>query len=108
MIEQIDVATRMARSIDLPVIIDGNAGFGDPLHTRRTITAYEDAGLAGIHLEYQVYLKRTSYHKGLEHIVPTEDFLEKIRHTPQGRGSHRPAGILPYRGEDHGTGRVGP
>jgi len=85
MIEQIDVATRMARSIDLPVIIDGNAGFGDPLHTRRTITAYEDAGLAGIHLEYQVYLKRTSYHKGLEHIVPTEEFLEKIRHALDAR-----------------------
>jgi methylisocitrate lyase len=85
MTEQIDVAAKVARSVSLPVIVDGNAGFGDPLHTRRTITAYEDAGLAGVHIEDQVYPKRASYHKGLEHIVPVEEFLEKMRHALDAR-----------------------
>ena len=85
MTEQVEVGARVARSVDLPVIVDGNAGFGDPLHTRRTITAYEDAGLAAIHIEDQVYPKRASYHKGLEHIVPIEEFLVKMRHALEAR-----------------------
>ena len=51
MTEQIEVAAKVARAVSLPVIVDGDAGFGDPLHTRRAVTAYEDAGLAGIHIE---------------------------------------------------------
>ena len=85
MTEQVEVGARVARSVDLPVIVDGNAGFGDPLHTRRTINAYEDAGLAAIHIEDQVYPKRASYHKGLEHIVPIEEFLVKMRHALDAR-----------------------
>ena len=85
MTEQIDVAARVAGAVDLPVIVDGNAGFGDPLHTWRTVNAYEDAGLAGIHIEDQIYPKRASYHKGLEHIVPIDDFLDKMRHALDAR-----------------------
>ena len=85
MTEQLGVAARVAAAVDLPVIVDGNAGFGDPLHARRTVTAYEDADLAAIHIEDQVYPKRASYHKGLEHIVPIDEFLDKMRHALDAR-----------------------
>ena len=78
--EQIDVASWIVRAVDLPLIVDGDAGFGDVLHTIRAVEEFEYAGVAGIHLEDQVFPKRVSYHKGLEHIIPLEDFEEKIHY----------------------------
>ncbi len=78
--EQIAVASWIVRAADLPLIVDGDAGFGDVLHTMRAVQEFEYAGVAGIHLEDQVFPKRASYHKGLEHMVPLEEFEEKIRY----------------------------
>ena len=83
--EQIEVASWIVRAVDLPLIVDGDAGFGDVLHTMRTVEEFEYAGVAGIHLEDQVFPKRVSYHKGLEHIIPLEDFVQKIRYALSAR-----------------------
>jgi len=83
--EQIDVASWIVRAVDLPLIVDGDAGFGDVLHTIRAVEEFEYAGVAGIHLEDQVFPKRVSYHKGLEHIIPLEDFEEKIHYALSAR-----------------------
>ena len=83
--EQIAVASWIVRSVDLPLIVDGDAGFGDVTHTIRTVEEFEYAGVAGIHLEDQVFPKRASYHKGVEHIVPLEDFEEKIAYALSAR-----------------------
>ena len=85
MTEQVEVARKVAGAVDLPVICDAGAGYGDPVHTMRTVRAYEDAGLAGLHIEDQVYPKRASYHMGLEHITPFDEFLEKMRYALQAR-----------------------
>lgn len=83
--EQIEVASWIVRAVDIPLIVDGDAGFGDVLHTIRTVEEFEYAGVAGIHLEDQVFPKRVSYHKGLEHIIPLEDFEEKIHYALSAR-----------------------
>ena len=44
--------------------IDGGAGFGDPVHTMRTVRTYEEAGLAGMHIEDQVNPKRCGHLDG--------------------------------------------
>ena len=85
MTEQVEVARKVANAVNLPVICDAGAGYGDPVHTMRSVRAYEDAGLAGMHIEDQVYPKRASYYMGLEHIIPLEDFLDKMRYSLQGR-----------------------
>ena len=85
MTEQVEVARKVAGAVDLPVICDGDAGFGDPLHTMRAVRAYEDAGLGGMHIEDQVFPKRASYHKGLEHITPMDEFLQKMTYALQAR-----------------------
>ena len=85
MTEQVEVAKRVASATDLPVICDGGAGYGDPLHTMRAVRTYEDAGLGGMHIEDQVFPKRASYHKGLEHVISMEEFLEKMRYALQAR-----------------------
>jgi len=85
MTEQIEVARWIVRAVDLPLIVDGDAGFGDILHTIRAVQEFEYAGVAGIHLEDQVFPKRVSYHKGLEHIIPLDEFEEKIRYALSAR-----------------------
>ena len=85
MTEQVEVAKRVAAGADLPVICDAGAGYGDPVHTMHAVKTYENAGLAGMHIEDQVFPKRASYHKGLEHVIPADEFLEKIRYALQAR-----------------------
>lgn len=83
--EQVEVAGKIARSVDIPVICDADAGFGDPIQVLRTVREFEDAGIAAIHIEDQVYPKRASYHRGIEHVVPLEEFLAKIRYALHAR-----------------------
>jgi methylisocitrate lyase len=83
--DQVEVAQKVARAVDLPVIADAGTGFGDPLHVMRCVREFETAGIAGIHIEDQVYPKRASYHKGLEHIAPLEEFRERITYALQAR-----------------------
>jgi 2-methylisocitrate lyase-like PEP mutase family enzyme len=83
--EQVEVAQKVAHAVNLPVIADAGAGYGDPLHVMRCVREFEAAGIAGIHIEDQVYPKRASYHKGLEHIVPMPEFVERMSYALKAR-----------------------
>jgi 2-methylisocitrate lyase-like PEP mutase family enzyme len=83
--EQVAVAGRVARAVNIPVICDAGAGFGEPMHTARTVEEFEMAGIAAIHIEDQIYPKRISYFRELEHIVPLDDFLLKIEYALKAR-----------------------
>jgi 2-methylisocitrate lyase-like PEP mutase family enzyme len=83
--EQVEVAQKVAHAVNLPVIADAGAGYGDPLHVMRCVREFEMAGIAGIHIEDQVYPKRASYHKGLEHIVPLQEFVERMSYALKAR-----------------------
>src|SRR3989442_6001406 len=83
--EQVEVAKKVVHAVDLPVLADAGAGYGDPLHVMRCVREFEAAGIAGIHIEDQVYPKRASYHRGLEHIVPMQDFVERLTYALQAR-----------------------
>lgn len=77
--EQVAVAGAVARAISVPLIADAGAGFGEPLHTMRTMREFITAGVAGIHLEDQLYPKRAHYHKYQVHAVPVPEFVDKVR-----------------------------
>src|SRR3954464_3640135 len=47
-------AARIARATALPVIADADTGYGNPINVIRTVQEYEQAGVAGIHIEDQV------------------------------------------------------
>jgi methylisocitrate lyase len=63
----------------LPLILDGQCGWGDPMHMRHTIAMAEAAGTAAIEIEDQLMPKRAHHHIGIEHLVPCELMEEKIR-----------------------------
>jgi methylisocitrate lyase len=76
--EQLRVAGDVAAAIDIPLMVDGGAGFGEPLHTMRTVRECIRAGIAGAHIEDQLYPKRAHYHKYLAHAVPRKEFAAKM------------------------------
>jgi methylisocitrate lyase len=77
--EQVGLAGTIARRISLPLVCDAGAGFGEPLHAMRTVEEFIGAGVAGIHIEDQLYPKRAHYHKYVAHEVPMREFTDKIR-----------------------------
>ena len=79
MTEQIDFAKRIARACSIPMICDAGAGFGEPLHTMRTVSEFITAGIAGIHIEDQLYPKRAHYHKYVAHTITAKEFVDKIK-----------------------------
>ncbi|GAM48150.1 methylisocitrate lyase [Nocardia seriolae] len=68
----------IARVTDLPVLIDADTGFGEPMNAARTVTLLEEAGLAGCHLEDQVNPKRCGHLDG-KALVPVEDMVRRLR-----------------------------
>ena len=76
--EQLRVAGEVAAAIEIPLVVDGGAGFGEPLHTMRTVRECIRAGIAGAHIEDQLYPKRAHYHKYVAHAVPRKEFAAKI------------------------------
>ncbi|MBL1080316.1 methylisocitrate lyase [Nocardia sp. 2] len=69
---------QIARVTDLPVLIDADTGFGEPMSAARTVTLMEDAGIAGLHLEDQVNPKRCGHLDG-KAVVPTADMVRRLR-----------------------------
>ncbi|WP_067476331.1 methylisocitrate lyase [Nocardia amamiensis] len=76
-----EVAARgqqIARVTDLPVLVDADTGFGEPMNAARTVTLLEDAGLAGCHIEDQVNPKRCGHLDG-KTVVGVEDMVRRLR-----------------------------
>ncbi len=67
-----------ARS-SIALIVDGGVGFGDAVHTSRTVAEIEATGAAAIELEDQVAPKRAHHHKGVEHLVSLETMVGKLK-----------------------------
>lgn len=85
-LEELLIATRrITAAVDIPLMVDGGAGFGDPTYVIRTITELERAGAASVHIEDQVYPKRIHYHKGVEHVISAEEMCEKIHYAAKAR-----------------------
>ena len=75
----------IADAVNIPVVVDVGAGFGEPAHVVHMVHLLEKAGAAGIHLEDQIYPKRFHYHTGQEHTIELEPWLDKIRYALQAR-----------------------
>ncbi|MFD7776478.1 oxaloacetate decarboxylase [Streptomyces sp. NPDC059753] len=76
--EMADNARRIVAATGLPVIADGDTGYGNALNVHRTVQVYEQAGVAAIQLEDQVTPKRCGHMAGKE-IVPVAEMVGKIR-----------------------------
>lgn len=79
-LEDIATITRyVALASRLPVMVDAGAGYGEPVHVMHTVKVLEHAGAASMHIEDQIFPKRVHYHKGVEHVIPIEDMVTKLK-----------------------------
>ena len=65
-------------SVDVPVIADFDTGYGNALNALHTLKGFERAGVAGFHIEDQVFPKRCGHMEG-KAVVPAAELASKIR-----------------------------
>jgi methylisocitrate lyase len=71
----------VARAVQIPVVVDADTGFGDPA---KTVERFEETGVAGMHLEDQVFPKRCG-HLGGKELVPASEMAAKVRAAAKAR-----------------------
>ncbi|AOB31146.1 carboxyvinyl-carboxyphosphonate phosphorylmutase [Bordetella sp. H567] len=73
-----DATSRLREAVDLPIIVDGDTGFGNAVNVWHTVRALERAGADAIQLEDQLFPKRCGHFSGKE-VAPLPEMLSKIR-----------------------------
>ncbi len=88
-IEELCFITRqVSRSTDLPLIVDGDTGYGEVLNVMRTVKELEHAGAGAVHIEDQVLPKKCG-HLNDKRLIPPEDAAAKIAAAIKGRSHLR-------------------
>ncbi|WP_439573814.1 isocitrate lyase/PEP mutase family protein [Phreatobacter sp.] len=78
MTEVTEVIARVADKVDVPLIADGDTGFGNAITVQRTIRFFERAGAAAIQIEDQTFPKRCGHLRGKD-VVPAAEMVGKIK-----------------------------
>ncbi|HUE12999.1 MAG TPA: methylisocitrate lyase [Planctomycetaceae bacterium] len=68
----------LASAVSIPVISDADTGFGEALAVERTVSLFESAGLAGLHLEDQQLPKRCGHLSG-KSLVTRDQMVAKLK-----------------------------
>jgi 2-methylisocitrate lyase-like PEP mutase family enzyme len=76
--EMLDQGRSILDAVSIPVIGDGDTGYGNPVNVRRTVQGYARAGFAGVMIEDQRAPKRCGHTLGKE-IVDRAEALARIR-----------------------------
>jgi len=76
--EMIERARRICGSVGIPIIVDADTGYGNPLNVHRTVHELIAAGAAGCFLEDQQWPKKCGHMRG-KRIIDREDYVQKIR-----------------------------
>jgi carboxyvinyl-carboxyphosphonate phosphorylmutase len=76
--ENIENARRIIRSVDLPVIVDVDTGYGNPLTVWKIVNDLIAYGAAGIFLEDQIWPKRCGHMRGKE-VIGVDEYIQKLR-----------------------------
>lgn len=76
--EVLNHTRNIVRAVDIPVMADGDTGYGNVVNVVRTVQEFEEAGCAGVNLEDQVWPKRCGHMSGKE-VIPMDEMVAKIR-----------------------------
>jgi 2-methylisocitrate lyase-like PEP mutase family enzyme len=82
--ENLRACRAFAACCDLPLLADADTGYGNAVNVHFTMRAFEQAGLAGLMIEDQVWPKRCGHMKGKE-VISAEEGAEKIRAAAEAR-----------------------
>ena len=83
---------QMARASGLPVLVDGDTGYGEALNVMHMVRSFEDAGAAAVHIEDQLLPKKCG-HLNDKKLADPQDMAAKIAaaaQRPPASGDRRP------------------
>src|SRR6056297_1469402 len=83
--EVLDQARNILEAIDIPMMADGDTGYGNPVNVERTVEGFARAGCAGVMIEDQVAPKRCGHIAG-KAVVDREEAMDRIRAAVAARG----------------------
>ena len=75
--EMIEAARRICGSVEIPIIVDADTGYGNPLNVHRTVRELMSAGAAGCFLEDQVWPKKCGHMRG-KRVIDRKEYVHKI------------------------------
>ena len=84
--QMVEKVGTVANAIGIPLIADGDTGYGNAVNVMETVRRYEHAGAAAIQLEDQQFPKRCGHLSGKE-LIPADEMVGKIRAAIDARAS---------------------
>ena len=82
--EVVERARNICGSVEIPVIVDADTGYGNPLNVYRTVQDLIAAGAAGCFLEDQVWPKKCGHMRNKK-VIERDQYLQKIRAAVEAR-----------------------
>ncbi|NBP96188.1 MAG: carboxyvinyl-carboxyphosphonate phosphorylmutase, partial [Gammaproteobacteria bacterium] len=76
--EVVDQVRHITSTISIPLIADGDTGYGNAMNVRRTVLGFAQAGAAAVMIEDQVAPKRCGHTPGKE-VVSRDEAFDRIR-----------------------------
>lgn len=76
--EVAETIARIADVVSIPLIADGDTGFGNPVNLVRTVRLFERAGASAIQIEDQVFPKKCGHFAGKD-VIPLPEMVAKIK-----------------------------
>jgi len=76
--EMVNQTRYLVQAVDIPVFVDGDTGHGNVTNVARTVREFENAGVAGLFIEDQVFPKRCGHMEGKQ-VIMTEEMVAKIK-----------------------------
>ena len=83
--EVVERARAICSSVEMPIIVDADTGYGNPLNVHRTVKQLIEAGAKGCFLEDQVWPKKCGHMRNKK-VIEREDYLYKIQAAVDARG----------------------
>jgi methylisocitrate lyase len=76
--ETLENARRIINCVNIPILVDIDTGYGNPLNVWKIVKDLERMGAKGIFLEDQVWPKRCGHMTG-KSVIPKEEYILKLR-----------------------------
>ena len=89
---------QVSRASALPVLVDGDTGYGEALNVMNMVRAFEDAGAAAVHIEDQLLPKKCGH-------LNDKKLADGERHGRQGRRGRESAASSLHHREDRCFGQ---
>src|SRR5499433_2918524 len=68
---------QIVRAAALPLLVDGDTGYGEALNVMHMVRTFEEAGAGAVHIEDQVLPKKCGHLNG-KHLVSPDDMAAKV------------------------------